>query len=169
MNQIYSFIIHFSTTKVFFYFKATFIVISVLFLFGIFIFLLKSSWLRCFILEDAAEFITYKPFGAKKASKKWIKISKRLESGKESEYKLAVIEADDLLNDVLKNMGYKGETIKEKLDQIEESVLPNIEEVRQAHQVRNDIVYDPDYQLTLEQAKKTLDIYERTFRDLELI
>jgi len=168
MNQIFSFIIYLSTTTIFFYFKLAFMVVSITFLFIIFLLLLKASWLKYLVLENAVEFITYRPFGAKKTFKKWIKIIKKLESNKESEYKLAIIEADNLLNDVFEKMDYKGKTMKEKLDQFEPAILPNIDEVRQAHQTRNDIVYDPDYQLTLDQAKKILDIYEKSFRDLEL-
>ena len=142
--------------------------LSASFLFATLVLLSKSSWLKRLILEDATEFITYRPSGAKKAFKKWNKIIKKLESNKESEYKLAVIEADNLLDDALKNIGYKGETVKEKLEQLEPAILPNIDEVRQAHQIRNDIVYDPDYQLTLDRATKVLDIYEKAFRSLEL-
>ena len=168
MNQIFSFIVHPATSRAFFYFKIIFMALSASFLFATLVLLSKSSWLKRLILEDATEFITYRPFGAKKAFKKWIKIIKKLESNKESEYKLAVIEADNLLDDVLKNIGYKGETVKEKLEQLEPAILPNIDEVRQAHQIRNDIVYDPDYQLTLDRATKVLDIYEKAFRSLEL-
>ena len=168
MNQIFYFIIHPETSRVFLYFKIVFIILSSIFLFAIIVLLLKASWLKRRILEDATEFITYRPFGAKKAFKKWIKITKKLESNKESEYKLAIIEADNLLDDVLKNIGYKGETIKEKLEQLEAVILPNIDEVRQAHQTRNDIIYDPDYQLTFDQATKILNIYEKAFRNLEL-
>ena len=168
MEQIFSFIINFLTSSAFFYLKIIFIALSLLFFFAIFLLLLKTGWLRYLLLENVVEFITFRPFGAKKSFKKWIKITKRLESNKESEYKLAIMEADNLLNDVLEKMGYKGETIKEKLEQLNEVVLPDIDEVRYAHQIRNDIVYDPDYQLTLDKAKKTLDIYEKAFRNLEL-
>jgi len=159
---------HPQTSEIFFYFRLSFIAIFIFFLLGIFMLLLKASWLKRRFLEDISEFSTNKPFGAKKPLKGWIKITKKLESGKESEYKLAIIEADNLLNNIFEKMGYKGETIEVKLKKLGPTILPDIDKIYQAHKVRNNIVYDPDYQLTLDQAKKAIDIYEKAFRDLEL-
>jgi hypothetical protein len=169
INQLFSLIVNFQTSGVFFYIKIFFIAVSVLLLFFILILLLKTTWLQYRFLENAIEFITYKSFGAKKTFKKWLKISKRLESGQESEYKLAVIEADDLLAEALEAMEVKGKTIEEKLENIDPVVLPEAEKVLQAHKVRNEIVYNPDRQLTLDKAKEILYIYEKVFRNLELI
>jgi len=77
------------------------IVIFLFFLVIIFHSLRKSSWLRNRFLQDMTEFLTYRPYGVKKIVKIWSKIKGRLESGSESEYKLAVIEADSILNDIL--------------------------------------------------------------------
>ncbi len=104
--------------EIFFYFRITFIVIFIVFLLGVFMLLLKASWLKRRFLEDITEFSTYRPFGAKKTFKEWGKITKKLESGKESEYKLAIIESDSLLGSILGKMGYKGETVEEKLKKI---------------------------------------------------
>ena len=168
MDQILYFISHPTSFRVFLYFKIVFMAVSLAFLFFVFILFSKASWFKRRFLEDITEFVTYRPFGAKEAFKSWIKINKRLESGKESEYKLAVIETDDLLDSVLEKMNYQGETIEEKLKQLDPAILPNINEVIQARKVRNNIVYDPDYRLTLEEAKKTLEVYEEAFRYLEL-
>ncbi len=168
MNQIFSFITRPEANNIFIYFEIVFKIIFIIFLSGILILLLKASWLKRRVLESIIEFSTYRPFGAKKTFKEWSKIIKRLESGKESECKLAIIEADNLLDDIFGKMGYKGETMKEKLEQLGPTILPSIDEVYQVHKIRNNIVYDPDYQLTLDRAKKVLDIYEKTFRDLEL-
>jgi len=168
MKQIFSFIIHPETSEFFFYTKTAFIIAFVIFLFITFIFLLKATWLKRRFLEDFVEFGTYRPFGAKKIFKKWDKITKKLASGEESEYKLAIIEADNLLDDTLGKMEYKGETLEEKLEQLGLIILPNIEKVYQVHKIRNNVVYDPDYQLTLDQTKEALEIYEKAFRDLEL-
>jgi len=126
----------------------------------------KTSWLKIRILLDFFEFFTYRPYGVKKLAKQWAKIMTRLASGLESEYKLAVIEADSMFDDILKKMGYSGETLGERLKKISSAILPNIEEIGQAHKIRNNIVHDPDFRLSLDEAKKALTIYEKALTEL---
>ncbi|HXK32374.1 MAG: hypothetical protein A2Z68_01625 [Candidatus Nealsonbacteria bacterium RBG_13_38_11] len=150
-----------------FYLKILFIVFGV-FAIGFIIFaLFKSSWLRVYVLYDAAEFFRYKPFGIKRMEKDWRKILARLDTGLESEYKLTVIEADNTMNDILKKMGYGGASLEESLEKLTVATLSNIEELKEAHQIRNNIVRDPDYKLTLDETKKALGIYEKALRDLD--
>ncbi len=134
---------------------------------GIIFFIIKSSWIRYSILYDAAEFLTFRPFGVKKIEKQWTTIRSRLDTGLESEYKLAVIEVDNMMEDILKRMGYSGETLGERLKGLTAATLPNIEEVKAVHQIRNNIVHDPDYRLSLEETKNVLEVYEKAFRDLQ--
>lgn len=146
--------------------KIVFLAVSAFFfLFTIFL-LFKTQWLRYILLEDIAEFLTYKPYGLKKVTRPWAKIMARLETGLEEEFKLAVIQADSMLNETLKKMGYRGETLKDRLDQLTLATLPNIDQIFEAHQIRNKIVHDPDYRLTLDEARRVLRIYEQAFRDL---
>jgi len=168
-NKIFYFIFHPESVSYIIYLKIIFFVFIVGFSIFIIVFLLKTSWLRALFLENLVEFLTYKPFGSKSALKKWGKIIKKLESGEESEYKLAIIEADDFFQEALDKEDYKGETIEEKVKQIGQIVLSNIDEIIQAHQTRNKIVYDPNYQLTLEEAKKVIGYYETALRDLDLL
>lgn len=119
-------------------------------------------------MQDMVEFLTYQSYGVKKIAKIWLKIKRRLEAGSESEYKLAVIEADSMLSDILEKMGFKGETLGNRLKQVTTDILPSIEETWEAHKIRNNIVHDPDYKLTLDQAQKALEIYEQALRDLQV-
>jgi len=168
MNDLIASIVFPKTEGIFLYLKIIFIIITLVFFGSIIFLLLKNTWLKRRFLEDLIEITTYRPFGVKKTFKQWTKISKRLETKKEAEYKLAIIEADSLLNDILEKMGYKGEMIGERLKQLDSTALPNVEELWQAHKTRNNVVYDPDYHLTFDQAKKTVAIYEKALRDLEM-
>jgi hypothetical protein len=148
--------------------KIFFIFIS-LFLLGMIIFgFLKSAWFNLRFKDNINEILSYKPAGTKKTEKNWKKIMMKLNSGLESEYKLAVIEANNMLEDVLKRMGYSGETITEKLKKVSSDVIPDIEEVKEANAVRNNIVYDPNYSLSLDRAKKIMEVYEKAFKDINL-
>lgn len=146
--------------------KIIVIVFSFFMLVSIIILLFKTKYLEFRILEDLFEFFNYRSYGVKKILKQWQKTKARLGSGLEPEYKLAVIEADSNLDGILKKLGYSGASMGERLDKINSAILPNIEEVRQAHKIRNNIIHDPDYKLSLEEAKKAILIYEKTLTDL---
>jgi hypothetical protein len=147
--------------------KFAFISFSIFLLIGIIFFLIKTSWLKSRFLQNITEFLTYRPYGSIKLKSKWMKIASRLESGVDSEYKLAVIEADSLFDEVLKNIGYKGEDLTEKLSKIKKDVLPSLDEILKSHRVRDNIVHDPSYNLTYEEARKVLEAFRKGLEELD--
>ncbi len=100
--------------------------------------------------------------------KRWQEIEAMLDRHGEMNYKLAVMEGDIMLDDILKKMGYHGETLGERLNSLTIATLPNIERIKEAHQTRNNIIHDPDYRLSLDETRKVLDVFEQAFRDLEV-
>lgn len=105
----------------------------------------------------------------KKTIKRWAKIEQRLKSGQEAEMKLAVIEADKFFDDVLKRIGFFGKDMGERLKKINSSQIANIDGIWQAHKVRNNIVHDVDYKLTISDAEKVIGAYERALKELEVL
>lgn len=148
--------------------KAVFILFSLFFLGGTVYFLLTTTWLKRLFLQDYFEVLTYKSYWVRQQKGKWKKIIKRLKTDSEAKYKLSLIEAEIMLNQALERMGYPG-SFGEKLDKLNQDALPNIIQLREAHQVHNNIVHDPDYKLTLEQAERVIAVYEQALRDLETI
>ncbi len=167
LNNIITFILFPRFEGPFFLLRIVFIIFSLGFaVFAIWAHL-NSGWLQRFFLEDVFEITTYKPYAARELARRWSKIVERLKAGIESEYKLAIIEADTMLEDILKGEGYAGETIGDRLKQITSDILPNIEEVQKAHQIRNSIIHDPDYRLTLDEARSVLSVYEKAVQNLQ--
>lgn len=149
--------------------KIVFVIFILIFLGMIISILRKSELLKRIIFWDFQEITTYRHYGIRKIVKSWQKTRARIETGMESEYKLAVIEADSLLDEVLKKMGYPGESLGERLESLTAVSLPNLEEAKETHKTRNNIVHDPDYRLSLDEAKKTLEVYERALTDLQAL
>lgn len=149
--------------------KVIFAIASFGFIFGIVYFLLKTKWLKRLFLQDLVEFLSFKSYEMRKFPKAWEKIIRRLRKEGEAELKLAVIEADDLLNDVLERMGSPGETLGEKLKRLDKTTLPNLDEILEVHKIRSNIVHDPTYRLSLEQARKVLRVYKKALLHLEAI
>lgn len=149
--------------------KIIFLLFALFFFFVIIYFLKKTTWFKRIFFQDFIELYTFKPYGISKSAEAWKKIIARLEIGSEDEAKLAVIEADDLLNETLNRIGYKKEeTLGEKLDEITPDIIPNLEDVWEVHKIRNNIIHDPDYRLTLEEAKKILEVYDKAIKSAEV-
>ena len=155
--------------SMFFVVKIIFALAGFIFLGFIMFMLMRTQWIRFKYLFDLVEFFTFRPYGVRRITKAWTKIQQRLQSGDETEYKLAVIEANSMLEETLKRLGILGKTFKERLSNITPTIIPNLNDVIKAHQTRDSIVHDPNFRLSLIDAQKTLDIFEEAFRSLDLI
>lgn len=149
--------------------KIIFIVVSLIFIGFIIFALVKTTWLKKLFLWDLEEFLTYRPYGMAKFEKKWQKIKERLASDTESEWKLSIIEADELINDTLSRMEIPGESLGEKLTKVTSDTLPNVEELKNIRKIRNSIIRDPTYKLSLEEAKRAMAVYEKALVDLQVL
>lgn len=114
-------------------------------------------------------FIAPQQIPKKKLLKKWTKIEDRLKTGQEAELKLAVIEADKLLDEVLKRSSYFGRDLGSRLKKINSSQIANINDVWTAHKVRNNIVHDLDFKLTQLDAERSINAYKKALEELEAI
>lgn len=128
--------------------------------------LIKTDWLSKLILTDLKEFLSFKASEISEVEKKWREISRRMERNIEAEAKLAILEADELLGKALSNAGYKGETFSSKLEAAGREVLPEISMIKEMHKLRNDIVADPSFHLSLQEAKRVIAVYKKALEDL---
>lgn len=103
-----------------------------------------------------------------KIIRRWEAIRRRLESGNPSQYKAAVLEADALADEMLQKMGYKGENMRERLDQIQPYQIESKPDLENAHVLRNRIIHDANYEITEAEAGDALSAYARFFEEIEL-
>lgn len=83
-----------------------------------------------------------------------------------NDWKLAIIEADIILDQTLKERGYAGNTLGERLRSITPSQLGSIDDAWDAHRVRNRIAHEgADFVLTKRIAQDTIARYMNVFRD----
>ena len=104
-----------------------------------------------------------------KASKEWQGIKKRLENENISQYKAAILEADRIADDILSKIGYKGKNMAERLKQVKSGQLENVEDLKDAHKVRNRIIYEKDFTIDKKTAENIIKIYEDLLKDLDYI
>jgi hypothetical protein len=84
-----------------------------------------------------------------------------------NDWKLAIIEADIILDDSLKRAGYSGTSLGERLRSISPAQLATLDDAWQAHKVRNQVAHGgDDFVLTRRLAEDTIKQYRRVFEEL---
>lgn len=146
--------------------KIVFIFFDIFFLIYVIYFMLNSSWMQHTFMQDTFEFFSWQSYGLREINNRWNKIQKRINSGIESELKLAVIEADDFLYKTLEDRGFKGNTIESLLASAGKTVGIDSSDILNAHKMRNAIVYDVDYKINTDDIKNSLSIFEKAIKNI---
>jgi hypothetical protein len=144
------------------------IIISAALIAGIVILIIKTNWLGIKV-ERFRHIVLKTDLSKEHAQKTWAKIEEHFFKGGENDLKIAIIDADKLLGEALREAGIRGATIGDRLKNVRPNQIPNLDQLWQAHRVRNDIAHQPTFALKRDLAEKTLAIYEETFRQFELI
>ncbi len=146
--------------------KIVFILFTVFFFIALIYFYINSSYIRYKFIQDTVDFLSWRSYGLEGINKRWKKILKSIEGATEKEYKLAIIEADDFLLKILEDKGYRGETFEELVNSARLKIFPIYNDILSAHNTRDSIVYNPDFKLDPEMAKRTLDNYEKAIKNV---
>lgn len=101
--------------------------------------------------------------------KKWDKIKKKMDGENESLWKVAIIEADKEIDGIISRMGYAGENMKERLENIKPTQIEGIEELKKAHETRNRIIHEEKFKLGKEEAKNIFEYYEKFLQYLRIL
>ncbi len=100
---------------------------------------------------------------------RWNEVERHISSTREAEWKFAVIEADKLTDEVLKGAGFQGDTMGERLMNIQPGQLTTLQGLWEAHKIRNRLVHDVNYFLRYTEAKRAVGLYEKTLRELQAL
>lgn len=96
-------------------------------------------------------------------------ILKHIDSQNPNDWKLAIIEADIILDDLLKQRGYAGNSLGERLKSISPTQLSSLSDAWEAHKVRNRIAHEgADFVLTQRIAEETVSRYRKVFNEFGL-
>ena len=96
---------------------------------------------------------------------RWEKVEQLIASENENDWRQAIIEADVMLDDMLKNMGYPGDTVGERLKAIERSDFETLNDAWEAHKVRNEIAHGGlGYHLERRRVQSAIGMYRNVFK-----
>lgn len=103
-------------------------------------------------------------------NKRWEHVTKLISSENEADWKLAVLEADIMLGEMLDAMGYRGESIGEQLKQIEKSDFTTLDSAWEAHKIRNTIAHEGgEHVITQREAQRVVRLFEEVFTEFQFI
>lgn len=100
-------------------------------------------------------------------AERWAQVRKTSEQGLMG-CKLALLEADTLLDSGLKSLMMPGETLGERL-KVACYKYPKLQNVWWAHKLRNQLAHDASFQITQGNAKRALDEFERALKILNVL
>ncbi len=97
---------------------------------------------------------------------KWDAIMKKFHAGSSDTQRVAIIEADALADQALQGMSMSGETMAERLMNLNAEEVPSLNRLWKAHRMRNDIVHTQGFGFTPQEAESALKDYEVFLRDV---
>ena len=103
-------------------------------------------------------------------TEQWNGIEKYMQSQNPSDWRLAILEADILLYDMLEQIGFQGDTIAEKLKSVDPASFNTLDDAWRAHKVRNNLAHEgASYELTYDEARKTIGQFKKVFDEFYFI
>ncbi|MCR4274950.1 MAG: hypothetical protein NUW02_02795 [Candidatus Campbellbacteria bacterium] len=103
-------------------------------------------------------------------NERWEQVEKLTASENPGDWRIAIIEADVLLEELLISMGYDGQTLGDRLKAIEKSDFTTLDEAWEAHKIRNRIAHQgSDFILTHREVKRVIDLFRTVFREFDYI
>jgi len=104
------------------------------------------------------------------ANPRWHYIQTLVESINESDWRVSIMEADSMMEEVLKESGLIGGSVGELLEEAKAGGYRNIQDAWDAHLVRNQIAHQgSDFPLTQNEARRVIKLFENFFEELGVI
>lgn len=101
---------------------------------------------------------------------RWNNIVEEASSDDERKWRLAILEGDIMLNELLDVLGYRGETMADKMKQADRATFRTIDQAWEAHRVRNQIAHQGSaHLLSGREARRVIGLYEQVFREHKII
>lgn len=109
-------------------------------------------------------------FPSENVSSRWQKIIQYTESNQDSNWRLAIIEADIMLGDLLDTLHLPGDTIGEKLKATEKSDFNTLDYAWEAHKARNMIAHEgTNFLLNQRETRRIIGLYEAVLKEFYVI
>lgn len=101
---------------------------------------------------------------------RWHYVLTLVESINDSDWRVAIMEADSMMEEILKEKGLMGGSVGELLEEAKANGYRNIQDAWDAHLVRNQIAHQgSDFPLTQVESRRVIKLFENFFQELGAI
>lgn len=107
-------------------------------------------------------------FNQDKYRSEWLAIEHKLVKGNEPTYHLAILYADKLLDRALKEAGYKGQTMGDRMRSAKD-IWSSANHVWTAHKLRNQVAHETDVKVNYETVQRAMIAYKQALKDVGAI
>lgn len=115
-------------------------------------------------------FIKPKPKSIPLKNARWEHVEKLFASTNQNDWRVAIIEADTMLDELLQSYNFTGDNLGERLKNANKKILPTVQSAWEAHKVRNRIAHEGvNFKLSEREAQATKKHFEYVFRDAGVI
>lgn len=96
--------------------------------------------------------------------KRWVDIKSHFQSKNPTDWRMAIIDADTMLESLINSLGYIAPTLGEKLKLINSLNFPSIDAAWRVHKLRNTLAHQgTNYNLSEREAYQAFKTYEQIF------
>lgn len=99
---------------------------------------------------------------------RWLAIEQSLQREQPTSSHMAVLNADKLVDHALKERGYGGQTMGERMKSAK-AIWSNRNAIWEAHKLRNQIAHEPDVAVSYDAARRALAGFKQALKDLGAI
>lgn len=99
----------------------------------------------------------------------WEAILARFNEGTPASIKLAVIEADKFVDHILRESGFRGEHMADRIEKLSSHGLQTFERLWRAHKVRSEIVHAVGYEIPESNARQAMEDYEAFLKEVRIL
>jgi hypothetical protein len=99
---------------------------------------------------------------------RWLSIEQSLDKANEASCHMAILNADKLVDQAMKDKGVSGNTMGERLKAASSS-FTNRNDIWEAHKLRNKIAHEPDFRVGYDRSRRALAGFKRALKDLGAI
>lgn len=101
---------------------------------------------------------------------RWQAVLDYRDSHNQGDWKLAILEADGILDSLLDTLNLPGDSLGDKLKAVDMEKFPKLNTAWEVHNIRNRIAHEgSSVNLSEHETKRVLHIYEQIFRDYNFI
>lgn len=141
------------------------VIVSAALVTGTVIIIIKTGWFSLRV-DRVRDVILKTDMPKKRAREAWAAVQKHFFAGDANDLKIAVMEADNILNDALQYAGIRGANLGDRLKNVKRSQMPNLEDIWEAHKLRNEIAHETNFSLKRNAAERALETFEAALKNL---